>query len=266
MAFTLGRMGVNGFSRMGSLSSANPRPYDPVAALGSDLIAYWDANRPDLITQSSGAVSSWLDIVAGYDMVQATGAAKPTYSATSFNGAPGVTFDGADDCLTCTDAALLAALPTGAAAGEMWAVASQDAAAADATTRFIAAFGGGSSTTARSIQRAVVSSANRAKAQLGDGASTSLGATDPLTDFNGRHVLRHQVDATTASITANGGSPTIANIVGATSSTRVRVGSSSVNTAGNFWQGQIPLVMITKPLSVQKAAALQTYLNSRRRP
>ena len=45
-------------------------------ALGSDLFACWDAERSDLITHVGGAVSSWKDIVGGYDVVQAVGAAQ----------------------------------------------------------------------------------------------------------------------------------------------------------------------------------------------
>jgi hypothetical protein len=41
--------------------------------LGTSLLAWWDAERTDLITQASGLVSSWKDAVGGYDAVQAAG-------------------------------------------------------------------------------------------------------------------------------------------------------------------------------------------------
>jgi len=71
-------------------------------------------------------VTSWRDVKAGYNMVQAASAARPIYSATSWAGvAPPITLDGVDDELSCTDAALLVALPAGAAAGDLWALFDQ---------------------------------------------------------------------------------------------------------------------------------------------
>ncbi len=55
------------------------------------------------VTESSGAVSQWNDQSgAGRNFTQSTEANKPTYSATSFNGRPGITFDGSTDLLTST--------------------------------------------------------------------------------------------------------------------------------------------------------------------
>src|SRR5262245_31893093 len=74
-------------------------PFTP-ASLGASLLAWWSADRGDLITQSGGVVSSWKDSVAAYDCT-AAGSVQPAYSATGWKGAsPGITFDGVDDCLT----------------------------------------------------------------------------------------------------------------------------------------------------------------------
>src|SRR5688500_3331977 len=72
----------------------------PVTILGASLLAWWTADRADLITLSGSQVTSWKDVVAGYDVVQGVGGSRPLWSATSFNGAPSLTFDAIDDELT----------------------------------------------------------------------------------------------------------------------------------------------------------------------
>lgn len=59
--------------------------------------AYMDVRRN--LTESGGAVSQWDDVYGNYSFVQGTGSKQPAYSATSFNGGPGLTFDGSDDQL-----------------------------------------------------------------------------------------------------------------------------------------------------------------------
>lgn len=52
------------------------------------------------VTESGGAVSQWSDQSGtGNHFTQATEAAKPTYTASSLNGRPGIHFDGIDDVL-----------------------------------------------------------------------------------------------------------------------------------------------------------------------
>ena len=59
--------------------------------LGASLLAYWNADRSDLITLNTNKVTSWKDTVNAYDAVQGTDAARPTYANKS------LTFDGTDD-------------------------------------------------------------------------------------------------------------------------------------------------------------------------
>ncbi|MCK1367602.1 hypothetical protein [Bradyrhizobium sp. 62] len=253
----LGAMG-RGFGHLGALGTAG---YSPVAALGADLIAYWDVNRPDLITGLN--VSSWRDIVAGYPAVQATGSAQPVYSISSFNGAPGIAFDGASQQLTCTDAAFLAALPSGAGPYEIWALIQQDALPADTTERIAVAVGGASLVTGRALSRIVTSATNRARSRTGNGAA-STNIDDTAVDLSTRHVLRLAVGATSSALTVDGGTPSTASVVPSTTNTRLRLGASNATAAVNFWQGQIAAILITQPLSAAKAAALQSYLTRRK--
>ncbi len=233
--------------------------YSPVRALGSDLVAFWDANRSDLITIVTG-VSSWKDVVAGYDAAQATGGLQPVYSATSYNGAPGVTFDGTDDQLTCLDAALLAALPAAAVPGEIWLV-SQDGASSG--TRYFGSYGGALNT-GRAIGGA--GAGRTANGSVGDGAAQQQ--INSIGSAAGRHVTRVQIGAASTILTLDGVVDPAAplSVVPSTTNTRLRLGAGPASSAGTFAQGVLSAVLFTKALSLAKAAALQTYLMLRRRP
>jgi len=229
----------------------------PITILGPSLLAWWTADRADLITLSSTAVTSWKDVVADYDAAQGLSAARPLYSATSFNGAPSVIFDSVDDELTLASQPF----PAGASPSEIWAIVQQDALAADATVRAIAGYGGAASTARRGIERAVVAS-NLARATAGNGAAP-VSATD-IVDFSGRHVVRGAFSAIDETIATNGGAPVSAAVVPATGASRLRIGALSNSTPGNFWNGKIRDVLVTGPLTTDQAAALLAWALPRR--
>lgn len=240
----------------------------PVAAmgwspfvLGASLLAWWDAERSDLITQSGGLVSSWRDIVAGYDATQSVGASKPAYSGTGFNNRPGLIFDGVDDELTCVAGGLLAQLG-GSASYELWLAVSQDALVADATTRFLLNVGDGSVNTSRSVNRLVSGGVNRARTLVGNGAS-SVGASQTTTDFSGRHIVRGASTATDVTTTVDGVASSTAAVVPNTTATRLRLGAGSAASAASFHNGVVSAALITGPLSAGDAAKLYAYLSPR---
>ena len=245
------------FPRVGTTAN-----YNPATALGSDLIAYWDANRGDLITSEGNAVSAWLDIVAGYSLAQGTEGFKPIYSPTSLNNAPGITADGTDDYLTCVDAGLLSALPAGANPSETWVLFSQAALPADTTERFIVAYGGTSLITGRAISRIVTSGTNRTRSRTGDGAA-STNISDTVVDLSGVHVVRQVVGATSTSLYIDGGSAVTASVVPSTTASRLRAFSSNASAPVNYGQCTIAAILITLPLSPATATGLQTYLGTR---
>lgn len=227
------------------------------AALGASLLAWWDANRSDLITQSSNKVSSWLDIVGGYNVVQATDANRPVYSATSFNGYPGLTGNGTSQYLRL--ATVPAGIPTGANPSELWVLVDQTALVADATTRI--AFGYGNlSSTYRTVQRAVISGANRAQATIGSGAGSSNAANSSV-DFSGRHVVRLIVSATASQPDVDAIAGSSASIVPGTASNFLTLFATPA--AVNWWQGVIAAVLVTAPLSASEAVQMYAYLNRR---
>jgi hypothetical protein len=238
--------------------------YDPVTALGSDLIEMWDAARGDKIatlTDSTytNAVSSWKGLVLNSDLAMSTPLLKPWYSPAGLAGGPCLTFDGVQQYLTCTDAALLAALPDGAEAGEMWILLSQDTLVADTTERYACGWAGSSVVAGRAISRVVTGGVNRARGRTGIGASAAS-ADDTAVDFSGVHVIRQIVGATQSSLSVDGGTLNSVAAVPATTNTRFRVGAIPAAGATNHLKCKIGVVLVTRTLSADKAAALHHYL------
>lgn len=224
--------------------------------LGASLFAFWDAERSDLVTQSGGLVSSFKDVIAGYDTVQATAGAQPIYSAVSFNGRAGITFDGLNDQLTRVPAP--AAIPSGANPGELWAVASQTALVDDTTVRVVTGTGGNSALSTRRLQRSVVASVNTAGMAVGTGAAT-VTVVNTNVELYGRHVLRGVIGATTSRVDCDGvpGEPQAVTPNSGTS--RIRIGANNNGTATSFWQGAVNAILYTAPLTDQQAALLTDW-------
>lgn len=237
-------------------SASRSGGWTPLAV--SSLAAWWDAEATSSVALSATKATAWTDIKGGLVLEQATDASRPTYGATSFNGRPGLTFDGTDDQMTYGAAVL-----SGAAVGEMWALVDQAALVADTTARM--AFATGSSTSnKRELARVVASGANRARAATFDGTTTPT-AQDTTVDFSGLHVIRAifaptlltiDIDGTTTStvITGNNNSGT----------SRTRVGANPSGTAGNFWNGVINSALVFNALlTADEANRVRAYLNQR---
>lgn len=233
----------------------------PVTILGASLLGWWTADRADLFTLSGAQVSAWRDVVAGYELSQAIGGSRPLFSATSFNGAPGVTLDGSDDELTLASTPF----PTGANPCEVWAIVQQDTAVGDATLRRLFSYGGNSANTRRTVNRALVGGVNRANITAGTGAAEPT-TTNTNVDFSSRHMLRAQFTGTAIPVDVDGvaaAAPTAA--VPATGTTRTRMGANTGDTALGFYQGIVRDLLVTLPLSTDVAAALQAWALPRRR-
>lgn len=236
--------------------------YDPIVALGASLLGYWDAAYPDSLTlDGGGEVSSWRDLTAGYDAVQATGSAMPVHQATGFGGDPAVTFDGLDDCLACTDGALLGSLPLDDAAGEIWYLIEQAAPGSDAVTRAAASYSGANAaSTGRQAGRSVAGGVNRAFGRAGPTI-----VNDTLIDLSTRHVLRLRVTGSAVALSVDDDAPLTTAAVPATAASRLRIGASSSSGPSAFWQGRIAALLITTLLTEPQADALQGWLMARRK-
>lgn len=250
----IGRIGLPGVSSETAIETILTWP---------EIVAWWNADRSDLITLSSGAISSWRDSKAGYDAVQGTSGSRPSWSATGFNGAPCAGWDGVDDFLTCTDAALLAALPDGAEPGEMWAVVQQDGLVADGAFRCAQSYGANAGTDSRLLYRHVTGGANRIIQGTGTGAA-SVGQSVLTVDFSSRHVIRGVNSATQETPSIDGVSAAALAAVPATLASRLRLGAACSSSAGTFWSGKSRDHIVSLPLPSDKAAYLQAVLASRR--
>lgn len=222
---------------------------DILSVLGSSLIAWWDASY------GVGA-SDWVDRKAGL-VLTASGA--PAWSATSFNGFPGIAFDGVDDYYTLASVPF----PTGANPSEIWIVCSQDALPADTTSRRLFGYGGNINPTARIFQRVVTGGVNRIRANVGDGA-VGQAIDNTTVDFSSRHLLRLSVGATASSLYVDGGSAINLSVVPATGTTRTRAGASLADVAAAFWSGKVRDIVVTGPLITAESVELSRFLMSRR--
>lgn len=232
----------------------------PITILGASALAWWTTDRADRITLSGAEVTSWKDVVAAYDAVQGTSARRPLYGATSYNGVPGITFDGTDDRLEMASQPF----PSAANPSEIWVIADQQALAADTSERCAFGYGGASAATARRAGRLVTTGTIRAILRVGDGATS--GAVQTTTPENaGRHVTRARIDAAQYGVSIDGGTEVLSGAVTpATGTTRAVIGAT--DGLGAFWQGVIRDVVVTGQLSAGQIAALTAWALARRLP
>lgn len=244
---------------LGQLTNIAAQGVNPLTILGSSLLAWWTADRPDLITLNSTAVTSWKDVVAGYDAVQGVSASRPIYSATSFNGAPGLTFDSVDDELTLASQPF----PSGASPSEIWAVVQQDALGSDASARRVVSYGG--STTNNDLRQLIRSqtggTTSALQALVGTGAATTV-ALNTSVAFQGRNLARVKFEATQIRADLNGNAGTPSAAVPSTGSTRFRIGAATFGAG--FWNGKMRDVLVTGPLSTGQKSALEAWALPRR--
>jgi len=79
----------------GAFDPAGGGPAWSPSDLGADLVAWYDASNAGSLTLSGADVTAWADLSGnGYTLSSTAGTNYPQYSATGFNGHPGVTFGG----------------------------------------------------------------------------------------------------------------------------------------------------------------------------
>ena len=212
--------------------------------LGASLLAYWNADRSDLITLNTNKVTSWKDTVNAYDAVQGTDAARPTYANKS------LTFDGTDDYLELASQPF----PT---EHEIWTVFKQDATSGDGVTRIL--FSMGVSTNGRYIARTTI---NQFHQIVGNGTTwPTTTVTSPT--ITTRHLGRSRVTGSAEFLSVDGNAEVTQAVTPAAPTTRVRIGVSSSSLAG-FWTGKVRDIIVTNALNSVQANQLQTYLLKRK--
>lgn len=231
-------------------------PWAP-ANLGASLYAFWDAERADLVTQSAGLVSNFVDATSNAYALGQSGAGKPVYSATSFNGRPGITFAKASSQFLNRTG--MGSLPSGATPCEIWILCDQTLAAAD--TNLGVLFDYGNSTNAyRRVDRTVVSAVNRARAIVGTGAAVTI-VNNATADFSGKQVVRAIFSATATQVDVSGVAGSGSAAVPATSSGNIILGRSNGGSAP--FEGVINAVLVTAALSGADAIQLLAFLKAR---
>lgn len=234
-------------------------PWTPDLIPRSMMFGRLDAERADTITQAAGLVSSWVDTITGTAFVQVTDASKPGYSATGFNGRPCLTFDGTADNLAYTAGAI--AWPN-SGSFEVWALVDQTLPVSDTAARIPVGWPN-ATTNGFSLQRVVVSGANRLRVSVGTGAAQ---VQAEAASFEGRCLIRSIYNGTTVTPYINGSAGATSSSVTASFSgaTRYRIGCAAASSVSNFWSGNINFLAITRLLSDATAANLTAYLNARR--
>jgi hypothetical protein len=197
-------------------------------ALDSALVAWWSAE--DLV---DGAVAAWMSRKGGFNPVQGTGGSQPTRAATSFNGFPGVTFDGADDQLTLGNTTNL---PTSTTEGEIWFLGSW---ASSAGTVVSIGYGGTAGGNIRLIQKIAAGEA----ARVSDGTISQAMASGV-----GNHIVGGFFGSAALNGRMNGVAFGPAAATLSTGTTRLRIGANTANTAAQFHNGVVAEAIITTGL------------------
>lgn len=227
--------------------------------LGPKLLAWFDAERTDLITIAGGNVSSFKDVVGAYDAVQGTEANQPNHGLASFNGRPGITPNGTSDELT---RASTTGLPTGTTPFEAWLICDQTVAAADNGVRAWACWGGQTAATRFDIRRIVSGGVNRAAAGIGDNSGITV-VSNGTVDFSGRHVVRVVCDGVNARVDVDGvaGTPTaVAHNFG---TTNFRLFARNDASPALYCNGVFSALPITRLLDSTQAVQMLAYCNRR---
>lgn len=224
------------------------------AQLGASLLGWWTADRSDLITLQTGSkVSSWRDVVAGYDLTQGTDDSRPVYSATGFNGLPGITADGIDDNLARSSSPF----PSAAAQCEIWALGDWPSIASNNANAF--SYGGSSVAAVRAIRMTTVSSIMRL---IGDATSANVNTNFAFP--GGRHIIRFAVDGVESRLDYDGGQRSTLTVTPTTSTLRMRMFAGSNTGVDRLMAATIADVLVTDLLTDAQAAQLQAYLLTKR--
>lgn len=227
--------------------------YDPIVVLGAKLIEdHWAGYG---VTLDTGGVSQWQGRKLGWLMGQSLIASRPAFSATAYNGLPGIIPDDLDDFLELIPAP--AELPDMAEGGEIWVFMDQTLAPAVVTTDTIVMYGN-TINDGRRVLRVVNSGANALRVQTGTGA-TSASATLTTNPFTGRHVVRCIFTPTESIARLDDDTGASVAAVPATVLDRLRFWATSALAAGSVGAGVYNRILFTHPLSDAEAAGLISF-------
>lgn len=234
-----------------------------VSSIPSSLKSWWNAEDSSRITQSSNAVSSWVDETDTYTLAQSTAGNKPTLVAAgsgAIGGAQHVDFDGGD--YISRDAA------TGTGSlGEIWVAYDYDGAGANQALWSEA----NNSTTTYTLSYCQGATNNKPSgAWRGSGIVNVWLPTSATTSVNTSIVTRNYSTDTAYVLEINGVSAALTLSSGSndgswwadTGNSRSAIGCYYNHTTGQFFNGQVYAVILIDGanLTTAEAAGLRAYL------
>lgn len=217
-------------------------PWTPFA-LGSALLAFWDAQVLSSFTFNTTNVASWTDQKASIVASQGTGSIQPSYSATSFNGGPGVTFDG------------FRWLSWGTG---MYAATNIEMAGAlsltDNATRTV--FGGGGGCLQWYYGAVSSNTAPALNKELVVGLGTSSAVIAPAT----AHIASAAYDGATCSFSVNGGTINTASSSNSITTQQTAIGVNGASGFREYFSGTIGTLLVTTILNTTNRNLRDGYL------
>lgn len=232
------------------------------SSLSAKAVAYFDASDTGNITQSGGAVSSWSSSLGNANPhTNGVGSQRPIWSATSYNGRPGITGDGVDDNL---DSTTVSGWPITNAYCEEWAGVYQPTPASSTGSKCISQYGNNaaSTTRARSLERIVISGVNRFRAANGNN-SGAFDSTNTSVDFSGYHIVRSIWDGTNLNAEVDGASGPNTAGTPAILQARSRLFCSSLTTPNAHSAVTLGWKMIfSSALTTGEATSLRRWANA----
>lgn len=237
-------------------------PWSLAAEVGGKLSFDLDVEVGGSITQSGGLVSSWVDGIGSAAFVQATGANKPTYSATGFRGLrPAISFDGLTQHLVCSPTP--PGLPVGASYAEVWMLLDCKRLAADTAIEVQFGWGTNVTTSTRHLRRLVLSGVSRARSMVSDGA-TGINATNSAVVYEGPRIARWVVSPTATRVDVNGTAGTSANVVPSMTAGKAVIGASPATVPANPAKIDANRILgFNAALTATEVAAVLNELNRR---
>lgn len=220
-------------------------PWTP-ANISSGLVHWYDAQYPESLTITSGAISQWNNRASNsYHLTQANSGFRPVITETGINGLGAVRYDGTDDTMVNTDVSVV---PKTA-----YAVARTDSVNG---WRRILSMG---STSYDQVAFVGLGTQNNPYFTTLFGPGTvwnDLNANTPLQTFSGAAIVGFTNDGTTATPYYNG---TAQNTKTGTTTTATFLAVGGI--AGQFWQGDIgELLICSSALDTATRQKLEGYL------
>lgn len=232
-------------------------PFSPLDVAG--CVAWFDMQDAASYSESGGLISSITNKVSSVAWTEATN--RPAYAATGLNGFPCLDFDGTNDRIMSTEAAVIAAF-TNTPAYTVFYVAHHDATAAN---HAIFGFGNSGGTTSSGWfgQR----STTKWTSGLANSAGTSINVDSAGASNTNVNVFEFFHSGTAVSLQVNGGAadPNATSQDAATvSPNRVALGCRPNSTIDLFMNGQIGEVLIyTSALNSTDRSTIRQYLGTK---